>query len=570
MGFYGPSEQDVGGINGSPDYRGIGAAAARRQAYQVDFGKSAADEAQGLDMRAQQEAGLNNMRQAAMGGAPSQAAILGGQSAGQSLEAQMAAAANGRGGVMTKGGIGLAAAQQQAAQQAQAQQLGAVQQFTGMRGNEMAHAQSAYGGAAGAMRQGDYAQQAMAQQRAEAQARAEQTQRELNQAAQMGYEQMDVRNKQAQSESELRQKGIHSKEDNTRDSREDQEQSRMGKWVKTGAAVAGSIASMFSDERTKEDVRPVSMAHLVSRLDPHERAALTSGKSRHEIEWNRSRGNDSASGMSDEQDEQNNPQPYDDEATEAMNGPTNAPRTMLSDDHTKLVAAQREAFTAGLAHANQAADTGTIGEAPPYMREAPSTEKRQPAAKDARAASTTVAKQDGAHQRDVVRASSQDLARAAVMTNPVMPLSVQMGGELMRGDVEGRSLAMRQRAQAPASLPPIEPSASYSDERTKEDTHAEKDMGAALEQGFRPFEYEYKPEFADAEGQERGERNVGPMAQDMARNSITGSAVKKRPDGLLVVDIPKATKVNSAGIGYLAARQRELEAQIASMKKGAR
>jgi hypothetical protein len=107
-----------------------------------------------------------------------------------------------------------------------------------------------------------------------------------------------------------------------------------------------------------------------------------------------------------------------------------------------------------------------------------------------------------------------------------------------------------------------------SDERAKQGTHREGDMGHALAQGFEPFEYEYKPDFAGAEHQEVGEKNVGPMAQNMAKNPVTGSAVKQDPSGLLVLDIPKVTKVNSAGIGYLAARQQRMEQELARMKGG--
>ena len=494
-------------------YRGLGEAAAKRQAYQADFGKAMGDEAQGLQARGQQDAGLRYMRQAAMGNAPSQAAILGNQVGGQSLQASMQAGAGGR-------GLGAAAAQMQAQQAQQGVQLAGLGQYTGMRGGEMAHAQSAFGQASGQMRSGDYAQQGMAQQRADAQAQSEMTQRQLNQAGQMGLEQMGINNQQAQSDANIRRAAMQNKQNSdNRDARDAETARSMKVYTSVGNAMGTTVGDPGLGDQTAMGAVPPPKT---SNSDE--------------------RGKTSIKPMSSQY--------------------------MLSDDHTKLVAAQREAFTAGLSHANQAADTGELGEAPAYMRAKPSTEKHQPAAGDARAASTTVAKRDGAHQRDVVRASSQDMARAAIMTNPVMPPSVQLGGDLMRADVEGRSLAMRRQAQAPASLPPMEPAASYSDERTKDSAHAEQDMGAALAQGFKPFEYEYKPGFREQEGQAPGEKNVGPMAQDMASNSITGSAVKKRPDGLLVVDIPKATKVNSAGIGYLAAKMQKQDAEIARLNGG--
>lgn len=73
--------------------------------------------------------------------------------------------------------------------------------------------------------------------------------------------------------------------------------------------------------------------------------------------------------------------------------------------------------------------------------------------------------------------------------------------------------------------------------------------------------YAYKPQFAAAEGQRVGEPNVGPMAQRMAANPVSATAVKRGPDGLLVVDQTKLTKLNSASIA-------SLQQQIDALRKG--
>jgi hypothetical protein len=91
-------------------------------------------------------------------------------------------------------------------------------------------------------------------------------------------------------------------------------------------------------------------------------------------------------------------------------------------------------------------------------------------------------------------------------------------------------------------------------------------MGDALADGLAPHKYEYKPAFRGAEGQQAGETNVGPMAQNMAANPVTATAVKRGPNGLLYIDQAKATKLNSAGLGHVAAKQREMEAEIAALK----
>lgn len=476
-----------GGRRGSETerYSGLGAAAAQRQAYQADFGKAMGDEQNGLQARGQQDAGLRYMRQAAMGNAPSQAAILGNAAAGQGLQAQMQAGAGGR-------GLGAAAAQMQAAQVAPGQQLGAMQQYTGMRGNEMAHAQSAFGAGANQMRQGDYTQQGMAQQRAEAQARAEMTQRELNQAAQMGYEQMGVRGNQAQSEGELRQKGIASKENDTRDSAHDREENRFMNYAK---GATKTVAGWFglSDENAKQGIRPMlsdDKTKLAKAWEEGRQATINDvqalrQKSPEELKALGAKGNSLA----------------------------NAVRGAKADAYDQARGVPQHIMTV-----------------PPELQHPPPQEvqpsgmlHQQPKAPERRAAVDSVEREIPDTRPDYQKLVNQTLFGTPDMSDA--SLQASMG----------------------------------SDKRMKEGAHEEGEMGRQLAKGFKPFEYEYKPEFAGHEGQQQGEKNVGPMAQDMAANPITATAVSKRPDGLLQIDIPKVTKINSAGIGYLAAELQKLK-----------
>jgi|CXWL01.1.fsa_nt_gi hypothetical protein len=77
------------------------------------------------------------------------------------------------------------------------------------------------------------------------------------------------------------------------------------------------------------------------------------------------------------------------------------------------------------------------------------------------------------------------------------------------------------------------------------------------------YEYSYKPGLAPPE-QEPGEVNVGPMAQSLAKNPLTATAVKRDPGtGLLVLDSSKLQKVQSASIA-------SLQAQIDKLKGGKR
>ncbi len=511
VGTYHYNGNDPSTLTGQTDetqrYRGLGEAAARRQTYQADFGRALADEQQGLEARGAQQDAVAQMRLAAQGGAPSQAAILGNQAAGQSLQAQMAAGANAR-------GLGQAAAQMQAAGAMGQQQLGAMGQYAGMRGAEMGQAQGAFGQAGGALRAGDYSQQAMAQQRAEAQGQAEATQRRLNQEAQMGYEQMGINTQQAQSDSDARNAALraHKQADDT--ASKDARDARDLKAIVGGMSAVATLGT-GSDERMKQDVVPLSsppksremLSFTRDSSDPHEYTPLPP------------------------------PMPPPPSAGDAHEEP--APRFRSSGRTTTPHRARATT-------SDERAKGDVVS-----LYEAPGTERHYDRDVAAQAPSApSGASLSGTAPRYSAPAGKPSLAQAAAkqQRKPTDAELKRMADEMLATQSAQHE---EQLAQGPA----------VSDRR-------ENDMGAALEQGFRPFEYEYKPGFREAEGQQPGEKNVGPMAQDMASNPITGSAVKRGPDGLLMVDIPKATKVNSAGIGYLAAKQRQLESELARMKGG--
>lgn len=108
---------------------------------------------------------------------------------------------------------------------------------------------------------------------------------------------------------------------------------------------------------------------------------------------------------------------------------------------------------------------------------------------------------------------------------------------------------------------------SASDANTKRDISPRGGIGGQLADGLAPYQYEYKPGFDAREGQRPGESNIGPMAQNMARNPVTATAVERGDDGLLYLNNKKATKLALGGIGELAAKQQQLEADMAAMKK---
>lgn len=91
---------------------------------------------------------------------------------------------------------------------------------------------------------------------------------------------------------------------------------------------------------------------------------------------------------------------------------------------------------------------------------------------------------------------------------------------------------------------------SVSDARAKQVLKAEAPMASA-NRSQEGFAYAYKPEFAAKEGQQPGEKNVGPIAQNMAANPVASTVVKEAPNGLLQLDIAKLAKLNSAGVASL-------------------
>lgn len=164
-------------------YRGMGEAAANRDAYQVNFDRANQDARSALAARGNQTDAASMLRAAAYGNAPSAAAIQGQQVGGQSLAGALAAGGGAR-------GMAAPTMQRAAMMQQQQQQLGGLSQFAGMRAGEMDAARGGYLGGVTGMREQDYRGQALFQRQAEAQAQAENFQRDLNQQGQMGYEQM--------------------------------------------------------------------------------------------------------------------------------------------------------------------------------------------------------------------------------------------------------------------------------------------------------------------------------------------------------------------------------------------
>lgn len=169
--------------------QGLGAAAAMRSAYQPDVDPYSID---------QQHASTGILRSAAEGNQPSSAQLMGQQAIGQSLNAQLAGAASAKGGA-----LGQAAAMRQAQGGAAAFQQQAIGGLAAGRAAEMAQARGEYANATNAMRGQDL-------QYAGLQSQNENTQRGLNQQAQMGYEGMSNQADYQQAQADLGVAGMNS------------------------------------------------------------------------------------------------------------------------------------------------------------------------------------------------------------------------------------------------------------------------------------------------------------------------------------------------------------------------
>lgn len=569
--------------------RSLGEVAAGRQAYQADFSTAQGNRADGLQARGQQMEAAGLHRDAAMGNAPSRAAIMGQQAAGQGLEATLGASAGGR-------GLAAAAAQQQAMRAQGGMQLGAMSQATGMRAQEIGDARGQYAGAMGGVRGGDYASQGLSQQQAEAQAAAENFQRRLNQQGQMGYEQLGLNQTQMQVDAELRRMQIQAGDNAAMQGVREARNARNQQLVVSGIGAIGAAAG--SDRNLKQGVRKLSFsdahakqqAYALGRAHQWEQA-----KGGKPVEW--------AYDMPDEITEQatmSGPRGKASKtggkaASESVYkldpGPQRADVANRDKEETAGRIAMAEgaamfpvipAVGAGYMAGGQYANTHAGAYAQPAQREMQSFQREQPPAPVAMSDERTkgkvvpLVKEDGSYEQHYdadVAASAPDAMTGASLSGPTPKYS-----------------------SAPAPAPAPKPKASFAASHAKRKVPpddlkrmADEMLGmqqaqhqASLDEGpsvkddpmgkaladMQPYEYEYKPQFGGGEGQQPGEKNVGPMAQDMAKNPITGSAVVRRPDGMLAVDMTKAGKLSLGAIGYLAGKQREQAAEIARLKKG--
>lgn len=236
---------------------------------------------------------------------------------------------------------------------------------------------------------------------------------------------------------------------------------------------------------------------------------------------------------------------------------------MLSDDRTKLAAAWDEGHQAAIqdVHKLQA-------KRPEDLRSLSDSNSLAGAVRDTKAGAFDEGKLAGgmsvrhdqmatAHA-DMDRAAAESEARMAARRaeRPQDPNDVAIPGTVLppaepapqSGGISNYfgQLAGRARAMIPS-------------DKLAKNVDGEENAMAGANRAMTPSVYEYKPGFAEESGQKRGEKNVGPMAQNMAADPVASVAIVKRPDGYLAIDKDKGLKLVMGGLS-------DLQRQVDSMK----
>lgn len=487
-------------------YRGLGAAAANRQAYQANFDAANSDRNNAAYARLNQQDAVGLQQQAAYGQAPSAAQSLSRNMLDQSLQAQMAGASSARGGSLAQ-----AAAMRGAAQQAGAMQQQGMNQIGALRAQEMAQARDAYMGAASQLRGQDYQSQALAQQQAGMQQQSELAQRQMNQSAQQNYEQMAWNTQNAQLNADMQKYGI---DQGTRNQQRDRDFQHDEKWTdrlwNLGGKVFEGLGGVFgSDEALKVPASLDSRSGLAMAANPTSYA--TSG------------GGIDVMGTFKAQNAALDSMRRHPGAAGGTSGPS-----MMSDERSKV--------PTGVMGYEEGARIGPDGMGYVEKAESPSI-----------VPSKFVAMQRD-NEREGARAGEGGSLAKAAMANvkrqaPTMDLDKWADAELAKYRNENARLDRGEYRGALAGA-------------------AEQSRGMAdAAKAMASVPYAYKPGLQPPE-QTPGEVNVGPIAQNMAANPVTATAVKRDPaTGMLMVDQGKMTKV----LGGVVANQ---QAEIDKLKAG--
>jgi hypothetical protein len=515
-----------------------------RQATLANYGQANQDRQMALQAREGQLQAGGLMMARATGQTPSIAGMQAQQDMQRAVAGQASMAASAR------GPAGLALAQQGAANNVANAQAGISGQAQINAANERLAAEQAAFGAMSGMRGQDYQGQGQSAQQAQFQAGMQAQNRAMNDARAMGYAQMGHQALGQEQQGRVQMQGIVAGNQQGTDAINAQVgaqnagvngQYLMGT-VKAGQGVVAGLGNL-SDARAKLGAQPIGGGLMLSDVTskvglaqlggPHQANAPMSGPAAASFDRL-----DASGGM----DVLGSLKAHSDYATRFQGDPSGGMMgsgLMLSDDRAKVRDAERQAYLLGRAHQMEGSKEFAYGGAPRANEE---IVDRDPWMSDARRAEQRPEWLEGYMHEQGGNSSRAGLAMG------LDPLSDRAGGLMRRGVEMGGGPGPGSRAgDFYAAQPDM---AGAAGDR----------MTGQLARGLQPYAYEYKPGFG-TEGQK-----VGPMAQEMAANDVTSTAVRQDPQtGLLAIDRDDGLKVALGGVGHLASKQAQQEALIAEL-----
>lgn len=534
-----------------------------RRAPRLNWKQADAYGQQAQGARDSQSDAMSLAQAAAYGNAPSAAQMLSQNMLDQSLQSQMAGAASARGGSLAQ-----AAAMRNAANQAGVMQQQGMNQIGAMRAQEMAQARGEYGQMAGAMRGQDFQAQQIAQQQQMMGAQNQLSQRQLNQQGQLAYEgmaqgaygsQLNANMGVAGMQEQARQADIQRKWQSS----ENEKQFTRDLAGKVVGGAMGGAGFLMSDMRSKQPVQLGMGPDMAIAMPGQEQGARPTAPGMTFAQgaggFARAIGGALSGVNFRDTSKPLTPEQQEGGLAKAIGG-----GMMLSDDRAKLAAAWDEGHRAAAEDVRKLAgkspeELKTLGESRPLAAvvrdvKAGAWDEGRTAPKAVRQPVTFQRNPDGAPVPPPPAA-----VKALAAAGPVAGVPGLLAQGHVLGDNLGRYIYGDPGPVRDARDVAAEGQMTTSDERAKD-----VGSGSGMADAARAMEssaYAYKPGMEPPE-QEPGEPNVGPMAQNMAANPVTATAVKKDPrSGLLMIDQSKMTKVLG---GVVADQQKQID-QLAAL-----
>ncbi len=555
-------------------YRGIASAYASQPTYKLDYG--AANQSLGqatntintgkqtLDLahgdralagqaRGQQWQALGLQAQAAQGNAPSRAEILGRGLIGQSLNTQLAGASSARGGPLAQ-----MAAQRQAQQGAAQFQQQGTNQLAALRADEMERARAQYQAGATGIRGQDYnaadqagrmaatygdlagRQTTIGQTQAgmaEGQGRMEMGQRELNQRGALDYERLGWDTNNAAANLGLGYAGLEQgnyqfgKEMNQRDA--DRTMGYVGAATGAAGGLVGGVMNYAGQSKMADSYR----------------------------QGNNSNGDRPYSDMRAKQ-----PAPLllsTGKQPKAAN-PNWLTQMMGSPEQVQMKArVQQDEHEDRLAQVDDPYSPPPIEREDPYSFTPGGIQREDPYGSGESFYSDENAKR-AAFNQGITYGQGELYSQVRGVENPEkLPEFMQPKQKSLTVTGPSTAAGIDPKAHGekpfklPESLPPrvgIPPSRDVTGQKPGPTASLQED---ANRRGAG-FPYSYKPEYAPPD-QAPGELNYGFSAQELEKNPITATAVKRDPNGMRFIDTDKLLKTNTAGIASLQSQLDELK-----------